>query len=98
LGALFVDLRGLEEVATLAFDAPEVFNLPFDQLARRWQELPQNRDLVLVCQDGRKSAQASQFLRACGLKNVVPMRGGIMLWMQKAYPVRGKRFVTPVNN
>jgi rhodanese-related sulfurtransferase len=46
----------------------------------------------MVCQNGDKSAQASTFLQARGLKNVQPMRGGILLWMQKGYPVRGKRF------
>jgi len=45
-----------------------------------------------VCQNGEKSAQASAILQARGLKNVQPMRGGILLWMQKGYPVIGKRF------
>jgi len=92
LGALFVDVRELQDAAALAFDAPEVVNLPLSQLAQRWQELPKDRELVTVCQNGDKSAQASAFLNAQGLKNVQPMRGGILLWMQKGYPVRGKRF------
>lgn len=92
LGALFVDVREPQNVDALAFDAPEVINLRFSQLEKRWPELPKDRDLVMVCQNGAKSAQASTFLNEQGLKNVSPMRGGILLWMQKGYPVTGKRF------
>jgi len=69
-----------------------VLNLPLSQLVQRWQELPQDCELVLVCQNGDKSAQASEFLRSKGLAHGSPMRGGILLWMQKGYPVIGKRF------
>jgi rhodanese-related sulfurtransferase len=92
LGALFIDVREPVEAAALAFDAPEVINLPWSQLAQRWQELPTDRELVTVCFNGDKSQQASAFLLAQGLKNVHPMRGGMLLWMQKGYPVIGKRF------
>ena len=91
-GAVFVDVREPADLAALAFDAPEVINLPLSQLTQRWQELPKNRELVTVCFNGDKSQQASEFLLAQGLKNVHPMRGGILLWMQKGYPVLGKRF------
>ncbi|PJC14775.1 MAG: hypothetical protein CO065_13610 [Comamonadaceae bacterium CG_4_9_14_0_8_um_filter_57_21] len=94
MGALFVDVREPHEADALAFEAPEVINLPLSQLAQRWHELPKTRELVMVCQNGEKSAQASAFLNAQGLKNAQPMRGGILLWMQKGYPVRGKRFET----
>lgn len=93
-GALFVDVRAPHDVATLAFDGPEVINLPYDRLALGWHALPRNREWVMVCQNGTKSAQASQFLRDQGVKNVSYMRGGILLWMQKGYPVLGKRFTT----
>lgn len=91
-GAVFVDLRGPHDMDTLAFDVPEVINLPFEELALRWQALPFDREWVLVCQNGSQSAQASQLLRDQGVKNVSYMRGGILLWMQKGYPVLGKRF------
>jgi rhodanese-related sulfurtransferase len=93
-GALLVDVRDPADVAALAFDAPEVINLPLSQLARRWHELPKDRELVTVCLNGAISQQAAGFLLAQGFKNVHPMRGGIMLWMQKGYPVLGKRFTT----
>ena len=89
---MFVDVRAPHDVEALAFDVPEVFNMPFDQLELRWHELPSHRELVMVCQNGSRSALASQFLRDQGVKNVSPMRGGIQLWMKKGYAVIGKRF------
>lgn len=71
---------------------PRWSNIPFSELEQRWQELPRDRELVAVCQNGEKSALASQFLRDKGFLDVRPMRGGILLWMQKGYPVIGKRF------
>lgn len=93
-GALLVDVREPADVAALAFDAPEVINLSLSELAQRWQELPKNRELVTVCFNGDQSQQAAEFLQAQGLTNVHPMRGGILLWMQKGYPVLGKRHTT----
>ncbi len=91
-GAVLVDLRERQESAALAFDAPEVLCIPLNELERRWPELPRDRELVLVCQTGEKSVVASEFLRQKGFTRASPMRGGILLWMQKGYPVKGKRF------
>lgn len=93
-GALLVDVREHRDSQALAFDAPEVIHIPLSELEQRWQELPQSRELVLVCQNGDKSRLASQFLQSKGFLDVSPMRGGILLWMQKGYPVIGKRFNT----
>lgn len=92
-GALLVDVREHRDAQALAFDVPELVQIPFSELEERWQELPQDRELVIVCQDGEKSHLASQFLRSKGLQDVSYMRGGILLWMQKGCPVLGKRFI-----
>lgn len=97
-GALLVDVRERCDAQALAFVAPEVVYLPFSELEHRWQELPQDRELVIVCQNGEKSLLASQFLRHKGFIHVSPMRGGILLWMQKGYPVIGKRHESFVDN
>lgn len=93
-GALLVDVREACDAHALALDAPEVLNLPLSELGSRWQELPSDRELVTVCQTGEQSQIASQFLLSKGLTRVRPMRGGIVLWMQKGYPVIGRRFTS----
>jgi rhodanese-related sulfurtransferase len=91
-GALMVDVRERTEAQALAFDTPAIINIPMSALVQRWQELPKDRELMVVCQTGEKSVRASQLLRDKGLTNVKPMRGGILLWIQKGYPVIGRRF------
>lgn len=90
--ACLVDLREPRDAQALQFDAPHIVRVPFSEFERRWQELPQDRDLVLVCRDGKTSQLASEFLRAKNLTQVKPMRGGVLLWMQRSYPVIGRRF------
>lgn len=92
IGALLIDLRERHESAALAFDAPEILLFPFGELEHRWAELPRDRDLILVCQTGEKSVMAAEFLDQKGFIRASPMRGGVLLWMQKGYPVTGKRF------
>ena len=94
-GVLLVDVRERRDVQALAFGAKNIVNMPFSELEKGWQELPQDRELLVVCQTGEKSVRASQLLRDKGLTNVKPMRGGILLWMQKGYPVVGRRFAAP---
>lgn len=89
-----VDVREAADAAALALDVPGVINLPWSQLAQRWQELPRDRPWVLVCLDGRQSAAALAFLQAQGAQQVSAMHGGMLLWLQKGYPVRGKRFTS----
>lgn len=91
-GAVLVDLRESVDAKALAFDVPGLIHLPMSQLRQRWRELPRDLELILACQTGEQSATASLFLRQQGHTRLSPMRGGILLWMQKGYPVQGRRF------
>ncbi|OIN94502.1 MAG: hypothetical protein AUJ20_00320 [Comamonadaceae bacterium CG1_02_60_18] len=87
-----LDVREPSQVATLALDVPAVVNTPLNQLPQRWRELPLDKPWVLVCLDGRQSVQAQAFLVTQGVRNARVMHGGILMWMQKGYPVKGQRF------
>jgi rhodanese-related sulfurtransferase len=93
--AWLVDVREAADAAALALDLPGVIHMPSSELAARWHELPTDRDLVTVCLDGRQSNETARFLREQGLDRVTPMRGGLLLWMQKGYPVAGRRYEAP---
>lgn len=97
-GALFLDVREAHDAEALAFGVPGRLNIPLRQLPLRMRELPLDRDLIVVCLDGKQSATAVQMLNANGLMHALPMRGGLLLWMQKGYPVTGQRHATPVPN
>lgn len=93
-GAVLLDVREKTEVQALAFDVPEWVHLPFSELTQRWHELPSDRDVLVVCQNGTQSARAARYLRRMGLSRIKPVRGGLLLWMQKGYPVKGQRMET----
>lgn len=90
-GAWLVDVREVSEVQALALDVPNVVNIPLAQLESRWNELPKDRELVMVCLEGGRSLKATYFMQYHGFDQVSNMSGGILKWMQKGFPVIGKR-------
>lgn len=90
-GALLVDVREPNEVAALAFDVDAQVRLPLSQLEQRWAELPRDRALVLACETGVRSLKATYFLQYQGYERVANMGGGLVKWMAKGFPVKGRR-------
>ena len=88
-GAILVDVREPDEIARLAFDVPNLVAIPLNQLETRFDELPRDKDLVLVCQGGARSLKATYFLMYQGFERVANMQGGILKWASKGFPVRG---------
>lgn len=89
-GALLVDVREPNELATCAFDAPDIVNIPMSELEQRWSELPKDREIVVVCQIGVRSLKATYFLQYHGYTRVQNMSGGIAKWVRKGFPVKGQ--------
>jgi rhodanese-related sulfurtransferase len=90
-GAILVDVRENEEVASLAFDVPKLIHIPLSEFENRFQELPKNQKLVLACRGGGRSLRAAGFLINHGYDPslIVNMQYGIVRWVQKGFPVRG---------
>jgi rhodanese-related sulfurtransferase len=89
-GAMLVDVRESEEIASCAFDVPALVNIPMSQLEERWREIPKDRDIVMVCLSGERSLKATYFLQYQGYTNVSNMGGGIAKWFRKGFPVKGQ--------
>jgi adenylyltransferase/sulfurtransferase len=60
--------------------------LPLPELAQRLGEVPRDREVVVHCKSGMRSAKAIQFLREQGLTNVTNLRGGIQAWAERIDP------------
>ncbi len=95
-GALLVDVRERAEVARTAFDVPAIVNIPLSELEQRWNELPRDREIVLVCETGERSLKATYYLQFHGFQRVSNMQDGLLKWMRKDFPVIGERYETPV--
>ena len=88
-GALLVDVREREEVAQLAYDVPEIVNIPLSEFEERYTEIPTNKEVVMVCKAGVRSLRAAGFLINHGYENVVNMKHGLARWVQKGFPTKG---------
>jgi rhodanese-related sulfurtransferase len=87
-GGIFVDVREKPEIEQLAYDVPNLVAIPLSEFANRFNELPRDRDLIMVCKAGGRSLQATHFLLGQGFDRVVNMEGGIMDWAGNGFPVK----------
>src|SRR5207244_2476883 len=57
--------------------------LPLPVLAQRFRELDPEREMVVHCKSGMRSAKAIQFLREQGYRKLTNLKGGILAWADK---------------
>lgn len=94
-GALLIDVREKDEVAQLAYDVPNIMNIPLSQFEERYTEVPKDKEVVMVCKSGGRSLRAAGFLINHGYDKVVNMEHGIVRWIQKGFPTNGDKSVVP---
>ncbi len=87
-GALVVDVREPDELAQLAYDAPNVVNIPLGDITKRTGEIPKDKPVVVVCRSGGRSAQAVEELKKLGYTNATSLEGGIYAWQEAGMPVK----------
>lgn len=84
-GKLFVlDVREPEEVALVPF--PRAINIPMGDIPSRLSELDPDRETVVVCHHGIRSAQVAKWLGRMDFERVVNLIGGIDAWSLTADP------------
>lgn len=88
-GALLVDVREVDEVAQLAYDVPNIINIPLTVFEENFTKIPKDKDVVLVCKSGARSLRAAGFLVNHGYDKVVNMKHGMIRWVQKGFPTKG---------
>jgi len=66
---------------------PNATLIPLDQLAQRVNELPRDREIVVVCRSGNHSRESTLILLENGFRQVSSMAGGINDWAAKGYPL-----------
>ena len=84
-GAFVLDVRTVEEWNE--FHAPNTTLIPLDQLPARLNEIPRDRQVVVVCRSGNRSQQGRDILLNAGFQQVTSMTGGLNEWRASGYPV-----------
>ena len=72
-----LDVRTPQEHASQAIEGSHL--LPLQELGSRTNELPRNREIVVYCRTGSRSAYACSYLAGLGY-NVKNLEGGIISW------------------
>jgi rhodanese-related sulfurtransferase len=79
---LFVDTRNAGQFDSQSI--PGAVNIEWRQVLERRHELPVDRRVVLYCNTGSLSAQATFALRVAGMDNVLVLQTGILGWDKNA--------------
>jgi rhodanese-related sulfurtransferase len=83
-GTVLLDVREPDEWA--AGRAPGAVHVPLGSLPSRVGELPRDREIVVICRSGRRSALATRQLAAAGF-DARNMAGGMQAWARAGLPV-----------
>ncbi|WP_353859324.1 rhodanese-like domain-containing protein [Azospirillum formosense] len=81
---LVLDVREAGEVAICAL--PDSLHIPMGALPARVGELPRDRDIVVVCHHGGRSAQVTMWLRSQGFSRATNLNGGVDAWARRIDP------------
>jgi rhodanese-related sulfurtransferase len=85
--AFLLDVREPDE-----WDAghpPGAHHVPMMDIPARAAEVPADRDVVVICRVGARSAQVVAYLRQRGWANVHNLDGGMHAWAAAGRPVVG---------
>jgi molybdopterin/thiamine biosynthesis adenylyltransferase/rhodanese-related sulfurtransferase/molybdopterin converting factor small subunit len=69
---------------------PGTVLIPLGELPRRYQELDLDREIILHCKMGGRSAKAQDFLRTVGVTNTKNLKGGVLAWIDQVDPTQPK--------
>ena len=85
-GPLLVDVREPSEFEEVRAEGAVL--VPLSTFMLRYQELPRDRGLLMICRSGARSGQAAALLLASGWTDVVNVAGGTLAWERAGLPVR----------
>lgn len=78
----FLDIREPDEVKAKPLQEENVLAIPAGELRDRYQKIPCDKPVIVVCGLGIRSYEAVCFLRWAGLKEAFYLEGGISTWLQ----------------
>ena len=80
-----LDVREPYEYAEGHIDGARL--LPLGELGRRLNELPQDREILVICRSGNRSGTATRQLLSAGFK-AINLTGGMNGWRRSGFPIR----------
>lgn len=81
---LLLDVREPHEFSYCRI--PGSINIPMNQVPSRLGELDTQRETVVICHHGMRSAQVAHFLMDKGFAHIVNLTGGVAAWAGQVDP------------
>jgi rhodanese-related sulfurtransferase len=86
-GAVILDVRTQAEWDQ--YHAPNSVFIPIDQLPARLNEIPRERQIIVVCSSAQCSELGRDTLLSGGFTQVTSMTSSMQEWYLKGYPIEG---------
>jgi rhodanese-related sulfurtransferase len=83
-GAFILDVRQPDEWNE--YHIPGSTLIPLDQLETRLNEVPKDKEVVVVCRSGNRSQPGRDVLKNAGFTQVTSMSGGLKEWQAAGLP------------
>lgn len=83
-GAFILDVRQPDEWNEAHI--PGATLIPLDKLEERVNEVPKDKEVVVVCRSGNRSKQGRDILKNAGFTQVTSMSGGLTQWKAAGQP------------
>ena len=82
--AILLDVRTTSELAICRIEG--ALHIPLNEIPDRYETLPKDKPVIVVCHHGMRSLKAQQFLVTKGFDNVINMKGGTHAWSTDVDP------------
>ena len=79
-----IDVREEDEYEICSIHHSQL--IPLSVFQDRYQTLDENKEYIIHCKMGGRSARVCEFLMANGYKNVKNLEGGILAWAEEIDP------------
>ena len=78
---VLLDIRSEEEYRKFKkIEDPRLLRIPLEELRSRIDEIPKDKEIVIICQIGSRAYDAQRILEGYGFKDVKVMEGGMAFW------------------
>ena len=78
---ILLDVRNLHEV--LFSKINNSIHIPMNEIPKRLDELDQNKEIVVQCKSGKRSAKVCEYLLTQNFTDIKNLRGGILAWAEQ---------------
>ena len=75
---MLLDVRNIQEV--LYSKIENSVHIPMNEIVNRMNELDPNKEIIIQCKSGKRSARVCEYLMTQNFNNVKNLTGGIIAW------------------